>query len=198
MSRRFKHRLRRFRTRWATRKAELQQCNVVLRQLQQHAARRRLGKYGVRMRHTATVESDDWATLVKSHREAMRMSQRRLGELVGVSRETVWRWENTKQTPEDGTTVDLAVKVLGLDREKAFRATGLLPAVKDANEAPDPYAYVRAMGLDPSGRVVRYILSLDISEGLRLASLRRERELQLRDEQRRLEDLQWTLGQQAG
>lgn len=150
--------------------------------------------YDVRMRHNAAGESDDWATLVKTHRALRGATQGGLAELAKVSRETVWRWENGRQVPEDADTVDLVVKALPtLDRDTAFRAAGLLPS---AAVTADPYAYVRAMGLDPNGRVVRVILSLDISEGLRMDALRREREMQLRDEQRRLDDLKWTIEQQ--
>lgn len=151
--------------------------------------------YGGRMRHTAAVESDTWATLIKRHRTARGLTQQALADLAQVSRETVWRWENGKQTPEDGMTVNLVVRALPtLDRTAALRAAGFLPSGAEQEEE-DPYAWVREMGLDPSSRVVRYILSLNISDELRLASLRRERANMLRDEQRRLDDIAWTIEQ---
>jgi len=145
------------------------------------------------MRNIPPAESGTWATLVKTYREAAGVSQAALAEAVGTDRSTVWRWENRNQRPESYTLTKRVIDRLAIPREVGFAAAGY----GDDEAEPDPYAYVREMGLDPNNRIVRRILAMPgISEELRMAALRRERELQLRDEQRRLEDLEWTLEQQ--
>lgn len=186
-----------FKARWERRKRLRHEDHEISRQETRSNGPGPLAAYPVHMRHNLPDVSDDWATLIKTHRLQNKMSQQRLADLTKVSRETVSRWETTKQTPENGETVDLVVKALPtLDRETAFRAARLLPA--DPSDVPDPYAYVRAMGLDPNGRVVRRILSLDLSDRVRMAALRREKELQVLEEQRRLEDLEWRFRRDDG
>jgi DNA-binding XRE family transcriptional regulator len=135
-----------------------------------------------------------WHSLVRGNRERLQMTQDRLAELLSVSRKTISRWENSTYTPETMETALRAIKILGIDREIGLRAAGF---GVDEGQQPDPYAWVREMGLDPNNRVVRYILNANISDGLRMAALKRERELQLQDEQRRLETAEWLFRQEA-
>lgn len=148
--------------------------------------------YGVQMRHNLEAGSDTWATLVRVNRTRLQLTQTELAKLLGISRETVIRWEKGTYRPDSMETADAAIRALGIDREIGRRAAGYAPA----DDIPDPYAYVREMGLDPNSRVVRTILAMDVSEDFRMRMLRRERQLQLRDEQARLEDLEFIIEQQ--
>lgn len=141
------------------------------------------------------VGQDTWGTLVRRNRLRLELSQERLAQKVGVSLKTINRHEKQGVKPDTYELAEALIRVLGIDPEIGFRAAGYGP--RQTEPDPDPYAWVRAMGLDPNGRVVRRILHMNgISEDLRLRALRRERELQLRDEQRRLDDLEWTIEQQ--
>jgi DNA-binding XRE family transcriptional regulator len=122
------------------------------------------------------------------------MTQQQLADALGVTRETVGRWESGKLKPGNIDTALAAVKTLGADREVGLRLAGYAPT--DAEAVADPYAYVREMGLDPNNRVVRRILALKVDEEFRMRMLRRERQLQIRDEQARLDDIEWTIDQQ--
>lgn len=145
------------------------------------------------MRHMDEVGSDSWASLVRRNRERLQMTQQQLATALNLTRESIGRWESGKLRPSYDAAV-AAIRVLGIDREQGLGVAGYGSA--DGGE-PDPYAYVREMGLDPNGRIVRRILSITgISDDLRMKMLRREREMQLRDEQRRLEDLEWVVEQQ--
>lgn len=150
------------------------------------------------MRLSPVLKSDTWGTLVRRNRERLGYSQERLGELLGISKRTVGRWEKDQTRPESVDIAYAAARTLSVDTAPAMRLAGFAPSAAES-EAEDPYAFVREMGLDPDSRVVQRILNMEgISEDLRMRALRRERELQLRDEQRRLEDLEWTIQQQAG
>lgn len=145
------------------------------------------------MRPVGDHEQDTWGSLVLTNRRRLQMTQEDVAEKLGISVRGLSRWENDTAKPG---TIDLArkaIKLLGIDANRGLWASGY---GDDTGDEPDPYAYVRAMGLDPNGRVVRRILSLDISQELRLEALKRERQLQLRDEQQRLDDLEWALRQQ--
>lgn len=143
------------------------------------------------MRHTEEAESDSWGTLVRRHRERHQLTQQQLADRVGMTRESIGRHESGKLRPSYETAVAI-IRELGIDRDLGLRIAGY-----GHDAAPDPYAHVREMGLDPNGRVVRRILALDVDETFRMRLLRRERELQLRDEQQRLEDLEWNLADDA-
>lgn len=121
------------------------------------------------------------------------MTQQQLAEALGLTRESIGRWESGKLRPSYDAAV-AAIRVLGIDREQGLAVAGY---GADGTAEPDPYAYVREMGLDPNNRVVRRILALDVDEEFRMRMLRRERQLQIRDEQARLDDLEWTIDQQT-
>jgi len=185
-------------TRWLVRrelrKLRLYGCNDAGPQPSRPATLPDLGLYSVHMRNIPAAESGTWATMVRTYREAAGLSQEVLAQEVGYKdRSTIWRMEKQNQKP---ATYGQAIRIidrLGIPRDSGLAAAGY--ANDDAE--PDPYAHVREMGLDPHNRIVRYILNMPgISEDLRMRILRREREQQLRDEQRRLEDLEWTLDQQ--
>lgn len=142
-----------------------------------------------------TEPSDTWGTLVRRNRLRLQMSQERLAEAVGVVLKTVYRWETRGSRPDSYETAMATIKALGLEPDSALRLAGYGQAVP-GDQQPDPYAYVREMGLDPANRVVRRILSLRVDDEFRMRMLRRERQLQIRDEQARLDDIEWTLDQQ--
>lgn len=147
--------------------------------------------YGGHMRPVEAREQDTWGTLVLGNRRRLQMTQDSLAEQLGISVRALSRWENDTAKPG---TIDLArkaIKILGIDPDRGLWAAGY--GGGDIDDEPDPYAWIRDMGLDPHSRVVRYILSLDISDELRLASLRREREEMLRDETRRIENVRWVV-----
>lgn len=143
------------------------------------------------MRHIDGAGSDSWASLVRRNRERLQMTQQQLADALNLTRESIGRWESGKLRPGYDAAV-AAIRVLGIDREQGLSVAGY-GAGGDAE--PDPYAYVREIGLDPTDRVVRRILALDVDEEFRMRMLRRQRQLQLRDEQARLDDLEWTLDQ---
>lgn len=150
--------------------------------------------YGVRMRHNDDAARDSWATLVRRNRERLQMSQQQLADALGIKRETVSRWESGKLARPAYDTAVAAIRALGIDRTEGLRVAGYA----EGDEQPDPYAYVREMGLDPSNRVVRRILNLaGVSEEFRMRALRREKQMQLRDEQARLDALEWAVEEQA-
>lgn len=136
-----------------------------------------------------TGKSDTWGSLVRFNRERLGLTQQQLADRLGLSRKTIQRWEGTGAKPDAIALAIATIKVLGMDREAGLLTAGY--AAAEGELEPDPYAYVRAMGLDPNGRVVRRILTMDISDGVRMAALRREKELQVLEEQRRLEDLEF-------
>ncbi|WP_204245118.1 helix-turn-helix transcriptional regulator [Cloacibacillus sp. An23] len=45
---------------------------------------------------------------LKAARENMGLSQTQLGEILGTTQNTVWRWENDRITPDDDTKLKLA------------------------------------------------------------------------------------------
>ena len=45
---------------------------------------------------------------LKTARENMGLSQTQLGEMLGTTQNTVWRWENDRITPDDDTKLKLA------------------------------------------------------------------------------------------
>lgn len=45
---------------------------------------------------------------LKSAREKMGYSQTQLGEMLGTTQNTIWRWENNRITPDDDTKLKLA------------------------------------------------------------------------------------------
>jgi transcriptional regulator with XRE-family HTH domain len=148
------------------------------------------------VRHIPESGSDTWAASVRRNRERLQLTQLELADKLGVTRETVGRWESGKLKPGNIDTALAAIRVLGMDRDTGLRLAGYAPS--DTQPAEDPYAYVREMGLDPNNRVVRRILNLKVDEDFRMRLLRRERELQVRDEQARLDALEWTIDQQDG
>lgn len=154
--------------------------------------------YDGHMSPTPTAGSDTagttWASLVRWNRGRLGLTQDRLAEQLGVSRKTITRWESGTNRPDTIELARKAVWVLGMDQISGMEAAGY----GLGQLAPDPYAYIREMGLDPNSRTVRYILSLDISDETRAAALRRERLNVLRDEARRLEDLQYAFGRDVG
>lgn len=45
---------------------------------------------------------------LKAAREKMGYSQTQLGEMLGTTQNTIWRWENNRITPDDDTKLKLA------------------------------------------------------------------------------------------
>lgn len=125
--------------------------------------------YVVRMRHS---DGDDFATLVRAGRLAARLSQLALAKAVGVSRETVSRWEFGRQKPENAEVVARLADALKEDLGRLMRAAGLAIEIEGAPE-PDP----RLRGLDPRDPVVLHIMALDIDEQMRGFMLDRRREI---------------------
>lgn len=133
--------------------------------------------YVVRVRNT---ESGDWATLVKAGRISVRLSQLALAKAVGVSRETVWRWETGRQKPENAEVVGRLSKVIHQDYDELMRAAGL--ALVEPETAPEPDARLR--GLDPRDPVVVHIMNLNVDEEMRGFMLdRRRQQIAERNEQ---------------
>lgn len=140
--------------------------------------------YVVRMRYT---DGGDWATLVKTGRIAVGMSQQALADAVGVSRSTVVRWERNIQKPENAEVVAKVAEVIRDDYDRLMRAAGLALAGRGTAPEPDP----RLRGLDPDDRVVKRIMALDISEELRARALNRRRRILAEREQQDLDDLEF-------
>lgn len=114
----------------------------------------------------------EWAKYIKAVREAAGLKTGRLAELVGVSRETVWRWENRGQRPENVDVVRRIAEALGLELDEVLWAANL---AADAQGPPDVDPRLR--GLDPQDAVVRNILSRDVDEETREFMLNRYREI---------------------
>lgn len=147
------------------------------------------------MRHVTEPGGDTWGTLIRRHRQRLQKTQDDLAKALGVALKTVSRWENKGARPESYSTAVAAIKLLGIDPDEGLRLAGFGPD-DSATPEPDPLAYIRAMGLDPHSRVVRRILGVPgISDEMRDALLRREREFQQRDEQRRVEELEFIVEQ---
>lgn len=140
----------------------------------------------------AGVES--WATIVQLAMDGMGLDENGLAAAIGTNRTTVWRWLHRGKRPANVPTVQRFAAATGVDLNRCLRAAGFAPVAEAVDE--DPFAYVREMGLDPNNAVVRKILGIPgISEDMRMALLRRERELQIMDERRRLQDLDWVIDQ---
>lgn len=148
------------------------------------------------MRPSDDPAGDTWGSQIRFHRTRLQLTQDDLAKQLGVALKTVSRWENRNARPESYDTAVAAIYLLGMDRESGLRLAGFGPERADQPEA-DPYAFVREMGLDPANRVVRRILHMPgISDSFRESLLRREKVNQDRDEQRRLDDLDWQIQQQ--
>jgi transcriptional regulator with XRE-family HTH domain len=139
------------------------------------------------MRNTRGIERDDWATFVARERKAAKMSQQALATLVGVARETVWRWETGKQKPESVELVEKVAAVLKVDPRLALAAAGLLASDEEPPALParDP----RLHDLDPDDVVVQKIMALDIDEDDRDTMLNRHRQNLRHDRERYLAQL---------
>lgn len=158
----------------------LRRRNVALAQHISPAQDRSRLLYIVRVRNT---EGGDWATLVKAGRMSVRLSQLALAKAVGISRETVWRWETGRQKPENAEVVGRLAKAIHQDYDELMRAAGLALAGPDEAPEPDP----RLRGLDPKDPVVVTILGLDISDVRKERMLNRRRKIL---EERRRADLE--------
>lgn len=143
--------------------------------------------YVVRMRST---ESGDWATLVKTGRVAMGLSQQALADAVGVSRSTVVRWERNTQKPENAEVVANLAEVIREDYDRLMRAAGLALVGRDGAPEPDP----RLRGLDPNDRVVKRVMAIweagQISETLLARALNRRKRILAERETQDLEELE--------
>lgn len=185
------HRTKRFRTRWEIRKeaasTERQRCRMTGTQPSRPADTRPAVVYGLHVRNTSGSGSDTWASLVKSHRDLLSMTQKQLAELAGVGRETVWRWETGKYRPEDVETVVLVANALHIDQDRAMRAAGFAVATSEAPPEPPMWALARSLGLDPRDENVRDILGAGWSERTVEYMLREEKRLQDDDRRRRAE-----------
>lgn len=141
--------------------------------------------YGVRMRHNPEPESGTWATLVRANRDRLKLTQVRAAEMIGVSRETIIRWEGGRTLPDSIDVADRASHVLGIDQSLGRRSTGYAGA--DPPEEPQMWTYARSLGLDPRSETVQEILTAGWTESMTRRMLREERKLKEDDERRRLE-----------
>jgi transcriptional regulator with XRE-family HTH domain len=93
--------------------------------------------YGLRMRNAVPPDRGDWATFVKSRREAVKMTGAELSRRLHIDRATLWRWESGRQRPENGEMVAAVAELFGADLDEALAAAGLRPA-EVVQVEPDP------------------------------------------------------------
>jgi transcriptional regulator with XRE-family HTH domain len=87
-----------------------------------------------RQRHTQS-----WAALVTSGRSAAGLTKVDLARRIGISRNTLFRWEQGDNRPEDAGVVERTAAVLGLDLDDALIAAGLMPAaIRNPRPRPAP------------------------------------------------------------
>lgn len=65
---------------------------------------------------TTTTTTTSIAARLAERRRALEMSQRALGDLLGVDRTTIWRWETGRDQPSLATTARWA-RALGAELE---------------------------------------------------------------------------------
>jgi transcriptional regulator with XRE-family HTH domain len=143
--------------------------------------------YGGQVRHIPTSESDTWATLVRGNRERLGLSQKGLGDRLGVTRETIGRWESGRFRPDSIDVAEAAIRALGIHRPSGLRAAGYLSVQTDEPPEPPMWTFARSLGLDPADENVHEILTAGWSGRTTEHMLREERRLQEEDRRRRLE-----------
>jgi transcriptional regulator with XRE-family HTH domain len=68
-------------------------------------------------------EQEAVAAMIADYRRRRGLTLERLGDLLGVRFETIWRWEHKRRTPP-GRLVQLALG--GLDKEQGWSDTSLV------------------------------------------------------------------------
>jgi len=84
-----------------------------------------------------TDEVYDFGLRIKELRKRKGLTQEQLGDLLGISRATVYRYENNTQTPSLAKIVSLALYLntstdylVGLEDEPVVKISGLSPQKK--------------------------------------------------------------------
>lgn len=127
---------------------------------------------------------ETWAAYVEELQRATGLTDRTMGERLGVDPSTVWRWRKGRQKPESLEAVQALADLLQLDIDEVLAAAGLKPGPPPEAPAPPP---------DPE---VELIMSAPVSRRQRERMLRLLGEMRKRDQQRRIEDLRLLLGQE--
>lgn len=143
--------------------------------------------YGVRMRNTVGPMRGAWATYALAAREGAGLSRPEMARRVGVDRVTVWRWETGKQRPEDVATAQAFAVALGLDLDEVLAAAGLRPGITPPTE--------------PTREVdeeLEMILASSFDNRTKMRMIKRLEEIREQDRQRRMAEIQFWLGRDAG
>src|SRR5680860_779451 len=70
-----------------------------------------------------------FARLIRKRRDALGLSQARLGELVGRSATTIRNWERAQASPSERSDVVALAAVLGLNEGEVLEQAGFEPPV---------------------------------------------------------------------
>ena len=137
--------------------------------------------YGVRMRNATEAERGAWATYTRAAREQRGMSQTALAQRTGIDRVTIWRWENSKQRPDDPDVIARWASALAIDANEAMAAAGLRPGVTPPRE--------------PARRdeAIEMIRQSSLPDRVKRELIKHVQEQRQQDEQRRVEDLRRTI-----
>ena len=91
-----------------------------------------------------------FARLIKKRRDALGLSQARLGDLVGRSASTIRNWERAQSSPSERSDVVALAAVLGLDESEALERAGFeAPAKEDNPTVEQAYASLTAERIIP-------------------------------------------------
>lgn len=99
------------------------------------------------MRDSERRTPDSWATYSRAAREAAKLSQAQLAKLIGVTRQTINRWEAGKYRPEHPVTVEWFATATRVDLDEALAAAGLRPGMTPPSE-PAPAHLIPKWWLD--------------------------------------------------
>jgi len=138
--------------------------------------------------NTLVIRSERLPALLVEAQHTLLYSQTELGELVGVSRRTVWRWQGGQSSPDQRELLIIIRKVHAIDAPLAARlaaarggtleSLGVVPpkALEKPTEKPDPLAdpiqrraFVDAVvcaaaeAVDVSPRVARRVLAIAVA-----------------------------------
>ena len=91
-------------------------------------------------------EGDSMSFSIGIYRKKAGLTQAGLGEKLGVSAQTVWRWENGSRQPDIGTAVRIAeILKCTLDELIAPNPTKPRPKRKDRSAGRKPGWFARMM-----------------------------------------------------
>lgn len=143
------------------------------------------------MRHNSAAGSDTWASLVRENRRRLQITQQALADKLGVTRETIGRWESGRFKPEDLDITVAAIKALGIDRELGLLVAGFAVRATEEELPPEPniVRYARSLRLDPDDAVVSAILDSPFDDDMKQRMLRYERSLIDEQQRQRLEQI---------